>query len=691
MPDTDARTFQRILGKLNPPQREAVQHIEGPLLVLAGAGTGKTRVITTRIAYMISQNIPPASILGVTFTNKAAREMRDRIRAIVSPDAASQITLGTFHSFCARILRRDIHYAGNYNSNYSIIDTADQTSIARQAAAELGYSKDEVSTDSVIAFIGQCKNKMWSPEYALQAADDNRPALRQMAEIYARYQKLLELQNIVDFDDMLLFSVKIFEEHPEVLERYRKIYRYILVDEYQDTNAAQFRLIQLLAGEDHPNLCVVGDDDQSIYAWRGADVSNILDFPRFFPGTEKIKLEQNYRSTNNILTAANAVIAPNAARYEKNLWSAKGSGEPIHLVRLKNGEAEANFVINAIMTLRAQNPDFNYSDFAILYRSNYLSRSLEMAFRNVGIRPKIIGGQEFFQRKEVKDAAAYLKLILNPNDDQSLLRIISIPPRGIGDKAVERLRKLRQVTGVPLSKLLDEPEYLNNISSTAAAGAKSLANAIRNARTAFSQPGNLEVKTHAYLMETGYLDGLQRIYKDIKEAQDRRENVIEFLSYIGKFELERSAGQESCSLSQFIENYSLMDDNDRTQNDDDSIDAPIMTTVHAAKGLEFPIVFVVGMEQGLFPHERSLMEGGEDEERRLFYVAVTRAKEQLYLTNAMERYRYREYIRQIPSQFLKDIPKDISVVQKNPDSCFQASEQEQRDAFAEIMRRLSED
>lgn len=399
---------RNILDGLNPEQREAASTIEGPVLVLAGAGTGKTRVITVRIAHMIEQGIPPASILGVTFTNKAAREMRDRLRRIVPAEAASEVTLGTFHSFCAKVLRRDIHFAGNYNSNYSIADTSDQTSIVRQAAAELGYSKDEIPTAEAVAYIGRCKNKMWSPQNALDDAASNRPAEQILADIYERYQKLLELQNMVDFDDMLLLTVKIFEEHPDVLNRYRDTYRYLLVDEYQDTNAAQFRLIQLLAGK-NKNLCVVGDDDQSIYAWRGADVSNILDFPKYFPGTKTVKLEQNYRSTNNILTVANAVIAPNSARYSKNLWSSKGQGEMIHIVRLDNGDAEARFVVNAICDLKAANPDLNYSDFAILYRSNYLSRTFEMAFRNVGIRPKIIGGQEFFQRKEVKDAAAYLK------------------------------------------------------------------------------------------------------------------------------------------------------------------------------------------------------------------------------------------------------------------------------------------
>ncbi len=680
-----------VLDGLNPQQREAAMTTEGPVLVLAGAGTGKTKVITTRIAYMVlEKQIPPESILGVTFTNKAAKEMQERLRKVIPPEAATAVTLGTFHSFCARVLRRDIRYAGNYDSNYGIADTADQTSIARQAAAELGYSKEEIPTAEAVAYIGRCKNRMWGPEDALNDAAQNRPAEQILAEIYERYQKLLELQNVVDFDDMLLLTVRILEQHPEVLKRYQETYRYLLVDEYQDTNAAQFRLIQLLAGSTK-NLCVVGDDDQSIYAWRGADVSNILDFPKYFEGTKQIKLEQNYRSTNTILSTANAVIAPNSARYTKNLWSAKGQGEQIQIVRLKDGDLEAKFVVDAIFNM-ACSGEYSYRDFAILYRSNYLSRAFEMAFRKIGVRPRIIGGQEFFQRKEVKDAAAYLKLVLNPRDDQSLLRIISLPPRGIGDKAIETLRKLRQVTGIPLSQLLDNPEYLKSISAAAATGARNLAAALRNAKEAFSSTGNLSGKACNFLKETGYLDGLLRIYKDLKEAETRRENVFEFLNYMSKFEDDRTHSGEPCQLADFIESYSLLDDNDRTEDDDDR-DAPIMTTVHASKGLEFPIVFVVGMEQNLFPHERSLAEGNEEEERRLFYVAVTRAKEQLFLTCAKERYKFKEFVRQIPSRFLKDVPDELCQrSMAGDDTLFQmASEESQLAAFEDIMRALGDD
>ncbi len=433
--------MSKITDGLNPQQLDAVLTINGPVLVLAGAGTGKTKVITTRIAHMIANGIDPASILGVTFTNKAAQEMRERLARIVNPQAAAKVTLGTFHSFCGRILRKDIRHAGNYNSRFTIADSADQHGLIRQAAAELGIAKELVSTEEAAAYISRCKNQNKWPEDALRDTEDN-PAETVLAEIYERYQQLLELQNTVDFDDMLMLTIKIFQSKPEILAHYRETYRYLLVDEYQDTNDTQFTLLELLAG-DHPNLCVVGDDDQSIYAWRGADVRNILDFPSRFPGTKKIKLEQNYRSTNKILQTANAVIAKNLGRYDKNLWSAKGDGENIRIIRVENGNEEAVFVADAINDLLDRNPDLCYSDCAILYRSNHLSRSFEQEFRKRGIRPKIIGGQEFFQRKEVKDAVAYLKLLDNERDDQSLLRIISLPPRGIGAKAIENLRQIQ--------------------------------------------------------------------------------------------------------------------------------------------------------------------------------------------------------------------------------------------------------
>ena len=673
------------VASLNPRQKEAATTIEGPLLVLAGAGTGKTKVITCRIAYMIEQGIPPEWILGVTFTNKAAREMRERLDLMVPSELSAKVTLGTFHSFCARILHKFIHLAGHYNSSFSIADDADQVSLARQAAAELGYSKEEIDSKAVTAYISRKKNDMQWPEDAL-AADSDHYQYASFARIYERYQQMLELQNTLDFDDMLLITLKLLEEKPDVLKYCRDNYRYLLVDEYQDTNQAQFRIIQLIAG-DTMNLCVVGDDDQSIYSWRGAVVSNILDFPKIFPGAKEIKLEQNYRSTNAILKTANAIIAENSARYDKNLWSAKGEGEPVRVFRVQDGDAEARFVADVMQQILSREPDRCWSDFAVLFRSNHLSRAFEQELRSRGVHPRIIGGQAFFQRKEVKDAAAYLKLLVNKRDDQSLLRILSVPPRGLGDKAILTLRELQHTMKKPLLEILGSEEYHAQITKSAAASAGELARCIRSAAASFAEPGNLSERVHQYLLEVGYLNGLQKIYKNLEEAEKRQENVMEFINYIGIYETRQ---QEPCKLADFMESYSLMDDNDRTDDSDDA-DGPVLSTVHASKGLEFPIVFIVGMEQGLFPHERALLENGEEEERRLFYVAVTRAKEELFMTSAASRFKYHEFVRQLPSAFLRSLPEDCvekpeleSFVEPPPP----VSEDELRNAFADILSSL---
>ncbi len=679
-----------FVSKLNPEQRDAVTTIDGPLLVLAGAGTGKTRVITCRIAYMIEKGIDPSSILGVTFTNKAAKEMRERLDRMVDPVKSKKVCLGTFHSFCARVLRRDIAYAGNYNPNFSIADESDQKGLLRQAAAELGFSKEEAPVEDAASFIGDCKNKMLWPEDAAEYAAREYPAKAVLAQIYAKYQRLMELQNSVDFDDLLLLALKIFSNAPEVLKRYQETYKYLLVDEYQDTNAAQFSLLKQLCGSAN-NICVVGDDDQSIYGWRGAEVENILDFPKMFPGAKEIKLEQNYRSTNKILEAANSVISRNGRRYSKSLWSAKGHGENIRVVGLRSGEEEASFVADAITDMVARNPEMSMRDFIILYRSNYLSRQFEQEFRARGIRPKLIGGQEFFQRKEVKDAASYLKLIINPRDDQSLLRVIAVPPRGIGEKAIETLRSLQSASHLPLSEILADEEYLGRLSPAASSSARNFAACLIEYRAAFAEPGQLSSKARNFLDDIGYLNGLQRIYKDIKESERRQENVYEFLNYMAEYERRRDL---PATLREFVESYSLMDENDRTEDDDESREAPTLSTVHAAKGLEYPCVFIVGVEHNLFPHERSIEENTEDEERRLFYVAITRARETLFITHCGARLRYGALCPQLPSKFIKDLPEDIVDETKNADALLDELsggamyDSELRNAFADILKNL---
>ncbi|MBQ7403157.1 MAG: UvrD-helicase domain-containing protein [Lentisphaeria bacterium] len=678
------------LDRLNPQQREAATHTEGPLLVLAGAGTGKTSVITARIAFMIDCGIPPEAILGVTFTNKAAREMKDRLQRLIDPEKARKVTLGTFHSFCGRILRKHIALAGNYNTSFTIADESDQKSIIRQAAAELGFSKDELPTEVAAAAISNWKNKLWWPDEAKTEVALHHPGEENITLVYERYQQLMELQNVIDFDDMLMLTLRIFEQSPETLKKCQETYRYLLVDEYQDTNTAQFQIVKLLAG-DRMNLCVVGDDDQSIYAWRGADISNILDFPKIFPGTKEIKLEQNYRSTNRILNAANAVIGGNSSRYDKNLWSAKGTGEILRVVKTPNGEEEARFVVNTIqnMVIRGER---SYSDFAILYRSNHLSRLFEQEFRRAHIRPKIVGGQEFFQRKEVKDAATYLKLIINERDEQGFLRIIGTPPRGIGDKAILRMRELKaSAPELSFFDIIKSDTFLATLTAKPKAAVQEFAALFDKYRKEFSETEFLAETAQNFLTEIGYLNGLQRIYRDLDEANYRQENVYEFLSFLGSFALrfKQEHEGEKPTLQDFVETFSLMDENDRTEEENE--DAPVMSTVHASKGLEYPVVFIVGMENKLFPHERSLNENGLEEERRLFYVAITRAREELFMTYAGERFRFKEFIRCVPSPFLREIPDDICERNVPDDLKKEASEDEKLKAYEDILRMLDED
>ena len=623
-------TCKEILKQLNPEQGEAVSTTEGPVLVLAGAGTGKTRVITFRIAYMLSRGIPAESILGMTFTNKAAREMKERLAQLVDPKLAERVTLGTFHSFCGKLLRREIKKLG-YLPNFTIADESDQLGIFKQAAGEAGCGSDFPFSVAFNIMSGW-KNRLITPKKARNMAKNQFEVMTGAA--YEIYQELLELQNLVDFDDMLMLTWRVFKEYPEVLEKYRERYRYLLVDEYQDTNGAQFTLVKMLAGE-RRNLCVVGDDDQSIYSWRGADVGNILDFPKIFKGTKVVKLEQNYRSCSAILNAANAVISQggDSRRHTKQLWSALGEGRTPEIITLNTGEAEADFIVRLIEQ-RKRERNCSYSDFAILYRSNQLSRQLEQTLRGANIPYRMVGGQQFFQRREIKDALAYLKLMSNPLDDQSLLRLLSSPPRGIGAKAVSDLKSYRLEGRGSMFEALNSEEFRAKLSRPAAKGAEELMSVFARFKPLFEQPGGLSGKCAEFLKETGYVSGLQKIYKDINDAVKRRDNVDEFISAISQFELKR---REPATLTEYLEACSLLEESEREDEADEEKDAVTLTTVHAAKGLEYPIVFVIAMEHGIFPHERALDEGGADEERRLFYVAVTRAKEELYLLRTRMR------------------------------------------------------
>ncbi|OGV31271.1 MAG: hypothetical protein A2020_01455 [Lentisphaerae bacterium GWF2_45_14] len=643
--------IQKLLKQLNAEQAEAASSIEGPLLVLAGAGTGKTRVITYRIGCMIQNGISPANILGVTFTNKAAREMKERLAQLIGAETAKKVTLGTFHSFCARLLRREIDLLG-YDSRFTIADDSDQNGLIRQALGELGISTEEISVDAALGMIGRWKNAMLEPKDASNVAETEREI--KTAAVYARYQQYLENQNIVDFDDLLFFVVKIWRKYPEKLRKYQDIYKYILVDEYQDTNMVQFELLKMLVGE-NKNICVVGDDDQSIYGWRGAVVENILNFPHHFKGAKVVKLEKNYRSTNKILQAANKVIAVNQDRYQKNLWSDNGEGENIKIVRTESADEEAQFIAEAVQETVLSNHEMSYKDIAVLYRSNHLSRVLERALREYRVPFKLVGGQEFFGRKEIKDAAAYLKLIVNPKEDQSFLRILSVPPRGIGDKAVKKLKELQGQTFIPYSELVGHDSFLSELSSAGKSNARALYNSFLKYRNLFSSPGNLAEKMQKYFEEAGYYDGFQKLYKNRDEAEKRQANVDEFISAAAEFE---SRAAEEVFLMDFLESFSLLDENDKTEDEEQNADTVTLTTVHAAKGLEFPCVFLVGMEDKIFPHERSVKEGNTDEELRLFYVAITRAKTNLCITYASSRFMRGQFQRKMPSHFLRLLPDD---------------------------------
>ena len=672
-------TCEEILKVLNPEQQKAVQTVNGPVLVLAGAGTGKTRVITYRIAYMLSSGIKPQSILGLTFTNKAAREMRERLASLVDPDSASKVTLGTFHAFCVKVLRQDIRHLG-YLPGFTIADTTDQQGLFKQAVAQLGWSKDECSLGVLTARIGSWKNQLLTPQDARQIAETDIDVMA--SALYFTYQELLELQNMVDFDDMIMLVYRLFSEFPEILQRYQERYQYLLVDEYQDTNAAQFKVIKMLAGE-RCNLCVVGDDDQSIYGWRGAEIENILDFPNLFPGTCEIKLEQNYRSTNKILNAANAVIRTNAARHDKQLWSKLGDGADLIAVNAENGEKESEFIASMIRQKMGENPELSYQDFAILYRSNHLSRELENGLRQAEIPYTLVGGQEFYNRKEIKDAVAYLKLVVNERDNQSFLRILGTPPRGLAQKAVEILKEMYLAQKTPMLRLIEKDEFLNAVSGRGAAAAKELAAAFAHAREVFAVPGNLAGKISSFLREVGFLDGMQKMYKDIDDARSRRENVDEFISAISQYENKCS---EPPSLEAYLESFSLLEENDRTEEKKEP--GVTLSTVHASKGLEYPVVFLVAMEKDSFPHERSLEEGSLDEEKRLFYVAITRAKKELFLTCSRERYVKGQRKSRIESPFLHLLPSDSLQTGQPDDFIKTLSKDDMKAAFAKIFSIL---
>lgn len=636
-----------LIQGLNPQQKEAVLHTEGPLLVLAGAGSGKTRVLTHRIAYLIEEKgVAPYNILAITFTNKAAREMKERIESIIGPRALD-IWTGTFHACCVRILRREIDRIG-FDRNFVIYDTADQETLMKDCLSQLQYNEKNFPPKMVLGEISRAKDEMIYPErYSLMAGSDFR--LSKIAKLYDLYQKKLKANNALDFDDIIMHTLKIFSDCPEVLDYYQSKFRYILVDEYQDTNTAQYMLVSMLAGK-YRNVCVVGDDDQSIYGWRGANVRNILEFEKDFKGCRVIKLEQNYRSTANILNAANHVIRNNYGRKQKTLWTKNQQGDKVQVFEASDEREEAWYIANIIRN-EVKTGNRKYRDFAILYRINAQSRVFEDAFMKNGVPYKIIGGHKFYDRKEIKDIVAYLRVIQNPNDDISLKRIINVPKRGIGKVTLDKAEQLAVSNGVSVYSIITRAEYFPEL-SRAAEKLKAFTEALARFRTMLSYTNLVEwIKT--VIEESGIIQELQLEGTD--EARTRIENIREFQSVAVEF--ANNSEEENPSLEDFLAHISLVADVDDLKEEDDRV---VLLTMHSAKGLEYPVVFLTGMEEGLFPSIRSIGSESEmEEERRLCYVGITRAREKLYLTYAKSRMLFGNTTYTRHSRFIDEIPPDL--------------------------------
>jgi superfamily I DNA/RNA helicase len=650
------------LASLNPQQRQAVITHRGPVLILAGAGTGKTRVITFRIAHLIETGVQPGHILAVTFTNKAAREMQERVSKLIPrrrskedpSEKENKPTICTFHSLCVRILRLHIEKLG-YKRNFVIYDESEQLGTVKKILSHLNTRGEKIEPGAILSGLSRLKN---SGLDAMRATGDHADAIGIAAHIRPKYESALRACNAVDFDDLILLTLKLFREHPSALQACQEKYRYVMVDEYQDTNASQFQLIHHLTGE-HRNLCVVGDDDQSIYGWRGADLSNLLDMEKQFPDVKVVKLEQNYRSTNTILTAANAVIKKNTLRRGKQLWSDKGQGPRIALYTYKNDEEEAQGIVERIEFLRLTQR-IPWSDQAILFRTNAQTRPLEIALRASNVRYHIIGGQSFFDRREVRDFLAYSKAFVNPHDDISLLRIANVPARGLSDVTMERLLTASQERKCSVYGVMKNPAVTTTFLSKTRESIEQFVELIERTRGILQteslsrDPGLLQGWAERFLAETGYLDELRRLEKNPEMGEARVRNLKDLICSMD--------GQDPTippvdRLENFLSEVTL--DNQRNQEEEVASNSVTLITMHSCKGLEFPHVYIAGMEDGLLPHERSKVENTLDEERRLFYVAITRAMQTLTITHSGGRKKYGKLVTARPSPFLKDLPAEL--------------------------------
>ena len=663
------------LFDLNPEQFRAATHPDGPMLILAGAGTGKTRVLTARIAWLVSQGVNPSSILAVTFTNKAAREMRERVAASVKSEEAKQITLSTFHALCVRLLRKDAHLLG-YKENFSIFDEGDQIGLVKKLAARIHDKTDPIDPNLARAIISKAKNLGMSEPETTDTA---------LGSLFSKYQNELRTLNAMDFDDLLLQARTLLRDHPEARNEWRDRYRHILVDEFQDTNKLQLELVSLLAGDERPNICVVGDDDQSIYGWRGAEAANLLEFERHFPDPEVIKLEQNYRSTDVILSVANRLIKNNSRRRGKNLWSDRKEGDPVRILSAVDDKTEAEFIADEIQAAGPQSQKARpWTDFAILYRMNAQSRQFEEVLRERRIPYRVVGGKSFFDRREVKDVVAYLGALFNPDDDSALLRVLANPPRGIGSATLQLATEAGAKNGKALLAILNDPEHLEVSSSKTRGAIQRFTEDWGTYRIQLQTPGtDVAALLRGLLEECGYFEDLKKSCKSDAEADGRQENVRELLNalagYCQRHPREGARG--------FLDGLTL--EQEREEEKAEERLGVTLITLHAAKGLEFPDVWLVGAEDGVLPHERSKAEGTIEEERRLLYVGITRARHRLTITHCSTRRKFGSVTSCTPSPFLLEL-KGEGVESGSMEEILSQplTDEESEDAFARMKAML---
>jgi DNA helicase II / ATP-dependent DNA helicase PcrA len=661
------------LFDLNPQQLEAVTSTQGPVLILAGAGTGKTRVITMRITYLLHEGVSPDAILAVTFTNKAANEMRERVGTMVERSKAKRLTICTFHALCVRILRQDIERLG-YKTNFAIYDEGDQLGLIRKIIARISAKNEKLDPQLARNLISRAKNQHWK---LAESATNNSL----LAAVFERYQEELKAANAVDFDDLLILTVRLLETNPAVTNKWQERFQYLMIDEFQDTNRLQLELVRYL-GHRHRNVCVVGDDDQSIYGWRGAEIANILEFEAHFADPKIIKLEQNYRSSNAILGLANSIIRHNPRRRPKALWSEKGAGQNVKIVAVPNDREEANYVVSELQKQQLEVAG-SWRRFAIIFRMNAQSRLFEEQLRRLQIPYRIIGGRSFFERREVKDLLAYLAGLANPNDDLNLLRIINTPARGIGAATIDLAVAESNQAKTSIFATLQSPGFQELLSAKTRTAVHAFIELIDRYETQIHQPlVDLASIARALLEEIRYSEELRRSCKTPEEALNREENVRELVRTLADYQRRSTEG-----LSGFLAEVAL--DQEREEETDTDKDGVTLITFHAAKGLEFPHVFLIGIEEGILPHDRSKLEGNLDEERRLFYVGVTRAMQTLTITHCANRNKYGGSIPCHPSSFLKDLdPQYVEIVNYHQLANQPASEGTARSHFAKMRELL---